>query len=64
MLALLRTQDIEGKQIWVPQSKLPTVHYYFPQARLRGYLNETDIAGNLDGVLRIAPLRWESGAIR
>lgn len=63
MLALLRAQDVSGKQIWVPQSKLPTVHYYFPMARLKAYLSEDDIAGNLDGVLRIAPLRWESRGI-
>ena len=64
MLTLLRAQDISGKQIWVPQSQLPTVHYYFPKVRLKGYLSEDDIAGSFDGVLHVTPLRWESGRIR
>lgn len=38
----LRKQGLEGKQLLVPQEEIPTLHYYLPSAKLRGYLESED----------------------
>ena len=37
VLSLLRHKHLDGKALLVPESDLPTIHYYFPSAKLRAY---------------------------
>jgi hypothetical protein len=49
VLTYIHQNELENKVVLVPQADLPTLHYYFPGMRLRGYLgpapNETDRIG-------------------
>jgi hypothetical protein len=49
MLDLVRSENLSRKRLLVPQGDLPMVHYYFPETRLKGYLNESDISAALRG---------------
>jgi hypothetical protein len=49
MLDLVRSENLSTKSLLVPQGDLPMVHYYFPETRLKGYLNESDISAALRG---------------
>lgn len=56
MLAEIRTRGLERGTLLVPQMDLPTLHYYFPAAQLRGYRDtapaSADFAGrSFDAVL-------------
>jgi len=68
VLACIREHHFEEKSLLVPQTHLPMVHYYFPKARLRGYLENAPPVdafrdAQFDGVLfpgdpvRCAPAR-------
>jgi hypothetical protein len=65
VLACIREHHFEDKSLLVPQGHLPMLHYYFPKARLRGYLEDAPpVSGaQFDGVLfpgepvRCAPAR-------
>jgi hypothetical protein len=41
ILRCIRDHHFEDKSLLVPQSYLPMLHYYFPNARLRGYVEKT-----------------------
>ena len=47
MLAAIRSHGLEGGKVLVPQMDLPTLHYYFPRATLRGYLETAQIRESL-----------------
>ncbi len=71
MLELLRTGDLSHKRLLVPQGAVPMVHYYFPEARFKGYVAASEIPGELhngsfDGVIYAGnPARFvPAGAIR
>jgi hypothetical protein len=56
LLAHVRGEHWEMKHLLVPQIDVPTLHYYFPGARLRGYLDPADIPAlvandRFDGVI-------------
>ncbi len=56
LLAYVRGEHWEVKHLLVPQIDVPTLHYYFPGARLRGYLDPADIPAliandHFDGVI-------------
>jgi hypothetical protein len=70
MLNLLRSDDLSHKRLLVPQGTVPMVHYYFPEARFKGYLAEGEVtaelrSGSFDGVIYIGnPARYvPAGAI-
>jgi hypothetical protein len=37
VLSAIRTRNLGEKSLLVPQTEIPALHYYFPQAQLRGY---------------------------
>jgi len=43
VLALLHERGLEQKALLVPQVELPMLHYYFPHAQIRGYLDVSAI---------------------
>lgn len=47
VLAAIRAQGLAEKALLVPQNDVPVVHYYFPRAQLKGYLDESGIAAEL-----------------
>jgi Dolichyl-phosphate-mannose-protein mannosyltransferase len=47
ILAAIRAQGLEDKRVLVPQSDLPTLHYYFPKGTFHGYLETGDIPQSL-----------------
>jgi len=53
VLAFIRDHGLEDKELTVPQSDLPTIHYYFPRTRLHGYADTSEIAsaGSMDAIL-------------
>jgi len=56
ILGLLRTGGLAHKRLLVPQGTVPMVHYYFPEARFKGYVAASEIAeelrsGSFDGVI-------------
>ena len=56
ILAAINAQGLENKRMLVPQMDLPSLHYYFPQATFRGYLEVGDVpqllaANHFDAVL-------------
>ncbi len=63
---LLRSQHLESARLLVPQGMVPVLHFYFPRAAFRGYVDDREIAaaaGQFDGVLvaehglRYVPIR-------
>jgi hypothetical protein len=40
MVEFIHQNGLENKALLAPQSDIPTLHYYFPGMRLRGYLGE------------------------
>ncbi len=53
VLAFIRDHGLEDKELSVPQSEVPTLHYYFPRTRLHGYVDASEIAsaGQVDATL-------------
>ncbi len=56
LLAQVRNRHWETKHLLVPQIDVPTLHYYFPGARLRGYVDPSEIdvllaRDHFDGVI-------------
>lgn len=53
VFAFIRGHGLEDKGLSVPQSELPTLHYYFPRTRLHGYVDASEIAsaGPVDAIL-------------
>jgi hypothetical protein len=56
ILRCIRESHFEEKSVLVPQGYLPMLHYYFPKARLQGYLEDTPPIGaspdaHFDGVM-------------
>ncbi len=41
VIRCIREHHFEDKSLLVPQAYLPMLHYYFPKARLRGYVEKT-----------------------
>jgi len=66
LLAYVRENHLESSRMLVPQTDVPTLHYYFPNLHLRGYTdNIPDLStlrdGHADGLLYPGlPLRYES----
>ena len=67
LLAYVQANHLENSRMWAPQTDVPTLHYYFPNSRLRGYADQipelsTLKDGRTDGLLypglpiRYAPL--------
>lgn len=48
VIAAIRERGLARKTVLVPQVDLPTLHYYFPQAEFRAYLDPADIPRALD----------------
>ena len=49
VLTYIHQNELENKTVLVPQADLPTLHYYFPGMRLRGYFGrEPAIAERTD----------------
>ena len=46
-VAAIRAQGLENKRVLVPQLDVPTLHYYFPLATFRGYLETAGIPESL-----------------
>jgi len=44
VLTYIHQNGLENKALLAPQADLPTLHYYFPEMRLRGYLGSTPAA--------------------
>ncbi len=67
-LAAIRERGLEARTLLVPQLILPTLHYYFPEATLRGYFQTAEIprvmaADRFDAVLYPDyPVRMEMAA--
>jgi hypothetical protein len=65
LLTYVREHGLGDKALLVPQDELPTLHYYFPKSRLRGYVDATPPASEvsrpgLDAVLYPSyPIRSE-----
>jgi hypothetical protein len=53
VLAFIRDHGLEDKGLSVPQSEVPTIHYYFPRTRLHGYVDASELAlaGPVDAIL-------------
>ena len=56
LLAAVRGSGLEDKALLASWLDIPTLHYYFPQARLRGYVDAAEIpsdltAGHFDAVI-------------
>ena len=56
LVSWLREHPLDGRRVLVPQSDLPTIHYYFPRIQLRSYADAVERAaaqeqGGIDGVL-------------
>lgn len=56
LLSTIRRHGWDGKALLIPHEDVPVLHYYFPGARLRGYLDAAAIPGDLardrfDGVI-------------
>jgi hypothetical protein len=49
VLEHIRQAKLTDKNLLVPQSDLPMIHYYFPAARLRGYYTPQPMPGDLEG---------------
>ena len=49
ILRCVRESHFEDKSLLVPQGYLPMLHYYFPKARLQGYLEDAPPLNALDG---------------
>jgi len=65
LLVYVRENHLESSRMLVPQSDVPTLHYYFPNSRVRGYTDQvpefsTLRDGGTDGVLYPGlPIRYE-----
>jgi hypothetical protein len=53
VLAFIRDRGLENKELSVPQFDLLTLHYYFPQTKLHGYVDASERAstGPVDAIL-------------
>lgn len=53
LVAFIREHALEHKELAVPQSDLPTIHYYFPNTILHGYADAAEVAsaGRVDATL-------------
>jgi Dolichyl-phosphate-mannose-protein mannosyltransferase len=49
VLSYIHQNTLENKALLVPQTDLPTLHYYFPGMRLRGYFGRTPTASDRSG---------------
>ena len=49
LLAQVRDQHLESGSLLVPQIDLPTLHYYFPVAQLRGYREAEPASPDFEG---------------
>ncbi len=63
MLGYVRDHGLASKRMLVPQRRLPVLHYYFPEARLQGYVDEVSAAeaaagGQFDGILVLGREIW------
>ncbi len=65
LLTFVRENGLETRGISVPSADVPTLHYYFPRARLQGYVGAAPErallkSGAIDGVLYPGPpIRFE-----
>jgi uncharacterized membrane protein len=62
MIDFVRSENLGTRRMLVPQSTVPVLHFYFPEAVLRGYETEQEAAalsaaGKFDGVLSSTP-QW------
>ena len=67
VLNSVRTQNLDEKQLLVPQSDLPSLHYYFPSARLVAITDSLPLDRQLqsehyDAVLRPGQSQFETTA--
>jgi hypothetical protein len=50
----IRSQHLESARLLAPKDQLPTLHYYFPNAEVTGYLDELDLPpGQYDAIVRM-----------
>jgi hypothetical protein len=49
VVTCIHQNELENKAILVPQADLPTLHYYFPAVRLRGYFGPAPTASDREG---------------
>lgn len=65
VIASVRDHGLQNASLLVPQPDLPTVHFYFPRAQLRGYRDQTPspedaASGRFDAILYTGlPVRIE-----
>jgi uncharacterized membrane protein YfbV (UPF0208 family) len=66
VLACIHDRHLDGKRLLVPQGDVPTIHYYFPNTRLSGYLEDAPPeTAAYDGVLYPGyPVRCEPSPTR
>jgi hypothetical protein len=59
VLSYIHQNELENKEVLAPQADLPTLHYYFPGMRLRGYFGPaptvSDSAGFENASIILAP---------
>lgn len=55
----IRTKHLESARLLAPKEQLPTLHYYFPDANVTGYLDEFALPpGQYDAIVRMTdPVR-------
>jgi hypothetical protein len=49
VVTYIHQNELENKAILAPQADLPTLHYYFPAMRLRGYFGQSPTAADRAG---------------